>query len=1625
MRRANYIFMTRCLLAAITVGLALGCEKVGTFLASEELPAEFNGYVDVKMTGDNKLVVYWLQSDGASRYDLYLQTIPNEDASALVGDAKDFEVNNRGVKIVRMPVSQAPETSGKFKGSLTNGESMYEFEEVFAPNQSFAVQVKAVSEGESENDPQFARVLVISAGLLADFLGCEKVEATGPNGVRIDFTYPEGAERVTVLRDGKPIHVATDPVSTFFDRSVSGNTYYEYNCVAEVGDEIVEGESVSIKVPDVFEDLSDFKGCISAVALGSSEVQIEYEFPEGVDSVSVFRTGIEIYTSSGEKEVTKFLDTGLAEGLTYSYRCYANKSGDSKLGSQTITVTTLSTNPPTFSGIESVAYNSPTSVSVSWGVANGVPAEEYRIYAAAGDTLTFSESELIATQQGALTQIVKNLGDEVLYTFGVLACSAENSCSGYTTTKTFTLPDSGSPSTVGATSVGLSNSKALIAAPWQHSQGAVSIRQVFYRSGGAGPYVLAQTFNQTHSYAPSEELLLNQIDLSEGQQYEFYIIDTDPSGNSNNTNQNIASFTVDDINAPAFAGDLLNLALGTPKDSVATVSFEAITSQPADANGASKYLVYLKEVVSGEVNDACIVGSLKATLDATDYTSGSTVSYDISGLSERKTYSVCVKARDAAGNTSAKTQGSVTTEDVTAPVFNGAVTMSYNTSTLKVDISFAPSVSTDLKEYKVDVWKGAKLSPTTSASFTVQADPVSMDSISFEPSLVSLADLETVWAVVQACDNAAPTYGSQNCTSFAASTAVELTLPDMSPPAGFQGINTVTQSSEGTVTVSWLPPSPLDYTGYKGFVIYDNKGGSLVELQRCACSANNCPTPISSCDVAVDAYRNYDFHVRAYDLAGNITNYSPVEPASGSVVSKLTLDETPPSLLGNVNLSWVSNLVIGGAPNYALSWTEAGDNQYESSASVVYDIYRKEGAGFTDASDPEAEISDPKVAKKFSVSTTYTDGDSLTDGVKYYYTVCARDASGNQVCDGTVIVRQILDSVAPTVGTPVNTTNSGPFAVNFSVYDAISAADDLTIYVYRTVSSTGETPATSGANLVATGSGADFGCSSGCSLANQTGPSGLNYINYVVVVEDEAGNVSSPSQTLSFQVDNRPVEVYSITRDTGSVNGGKRVYITGIKFADGMTVALGGVACTDVKVHDSELASCTTGAAGAGGPAPVIVTNSGGVSNPDVNVFYNYVAEGGGSSICDDSASWGASFASGDGSGESPYYICNETHLQNARSASNKNYKLADNIHLTTPWTGGERLNLSAGYIFTGDVDSNGDPLYRVSGLNLAGTGYNVGFFGLVYGIISNVALIDFVVTGTHSYVGGFVGYLNGATASVKNVRLEYGSVGKNSIRDKTGGLIGGVQYGTKVSEIFIRGVVVYGTGSTGGLIGRFLHQNNTVTDIDVNVNVVGTGYVGGVFGEHYAGSGGTTTISNIKSSGTVIGSTSYIGGISGVIPFGNNGTVNWSNIASSADVSATAAGTADYIGGLFGSLNSLQTINDCRFTGTVWGDANVAGFVAHADTHTFTVNNCYVAGDVTGLTSSDVIGDAANATFSNVFFDTETTGHTTSSVGDATGKTTAEMQTESTFTDVSWDFSTIWEMPTIPGYPKLQFESE
>ena len=218
-------------------------------------------------------------------------------------------------------------------------------------------------------------------------------------------------------------------------------------------------------------------------------------------------------------------------------------------------------------------------------------------------------------------------------------------------------------------------------------------------------------------------------------------------------------------------------------------------------------------------------------------------------------------------------------------------------------------------------------------------------------------------------------------------------------------------------------------------------------------------------------------------------------------------------------------------------------------------------------------------------------------------------------------------------------------------------------------------------------------------------------------------------------------------------------------------------------------------------------------------------------------------------------------------------------------------------------------------------------------------------------------------------------------------GLFGFVSGGTLKNVKLEQAQVTGGDNYAGGLVG-YLYYSSTATNCSSSGSVSGTFYVGGLIGAQDAYS----ATSSCYSSGSVTGSSGGIGGLIG-ISSRNSAIKN-----SYSEAAVTGTNSAFNLGGLLGGEN------------------------------TCTDTNCYSTGPVTGTSSSSnvggLIGMQLYCTVTNCFWDTMSSGQGTSAAG--IGKSTADMKTQSTFTNAGWNFTTVWSINSSinNGYPYLASNS-
>jgi len=258
-------------------------------------------------------------------------------------------------------------------------------------------------------------------------------------------------------------------------------------------------------------------------------------------------------------------------------------------------------------------------------------------------------------------------------------------------------------------------------------------------------------------------------------------------------------------------------------------------------------------------------------------------------------------------------------------------------------------------------------------------------------------------------------------------------------------------------------------------------------------------------------------------------------------------------------------------------------------------------------------------------------------------------------------------------------------------------------------------------------------------------------------------------------------------------------------------------------------------------------------------------------------------------------------------------------------------------------------------------------------------------------------------------------------------GLFGSID-GADLSNINLENIQINGLNSVGGLVGLSLNSN--IEECHISGNIFGVSQIASLIGTAFE----SNAINNCSTIGLVSGDCE-IGGLAGYTDMRNTFEENYSNVTINGD---------SYLGGLIGySDHHLNNIENCYSIGTITGISYIGGLIGATNIGPNYINNCYSACIINGNSfSGGLIGDDDNFSnsISNSFWDTETSGQSNSAGG--TGKTTAEMNNITTFTDLSttgldeaWDFfwnpndddenEDIWGMNDDDnnGYPFLMWQ--
>ncbi|MFN6254407.1 MAG: MBG domain-containing protein [Acetobacteraceae bacterium] len=288
---------------------------------------------------------------------------------------------------------------------------------------------------------------------------------------------------------------------------------------------------------------------------------------------------------------------------------------------------------------------------------------------------------------------------------------------------------------------------------------------------------------------------------------------------------------------------------------------------------------------------------------------------------------------------------------------------------------------------------------------------------------------------------------------------------------------------------------------------------------------------------------------------------------------------------------------------------------------------------------------------------------------------------------------------------------------------------------------------------------------------------------------------------------------------------------------------------------------------------------------------------------------------------------------------------------------------------------------------------------------LNQLQLMNINLTGQYRLAGNIDASPTNATASSPGIWGDGGFVPVGTSAEHFTGSLNGAGYvinGLRINRPTLDYVGLIGYAGSGSSISNLGLVGGSVT---------GRYQVGGLVGENEG------SITQSYATGAVTSNIDSVGGLVGV----NSGSITRSY------ATGAVTGIRFQVGGLVGYSDG--TITQSYATGAVMGSSNQVGGLVGGNEGSITQS--YATGAVTG--SSNQVGglagrNASGGTITQSYWDTQTTGRTTSDGG--TGLTTAQMQDITSFSTnyAGWDFNSVWAPPNqanqygnaTANYPQL-----
>jgi chitodextrinase len=644
----------------------------------------------------------------------------------------------------------------------------------------------------------------------------------------------------------------------------------------------------------------------------------------GVTGYDVYQNGTKIFTVTG----TTASIVGLTASTTYAMKVSAkDAAGNSSPYSATLNVTTLDavvvdTQPPTIPQNLASDNITQTSFTLNWTAStDNVGVTGYDVY----------QNSLLVTTVAVATANITGLTGSTTYALAVRAKDASGNISGSSlplnvTTLDIVVPDTEKPSVpTSLTSDNITETGFTLS--WTASSDNIGV--VGYDVFANGTRIMSATSTTATLINLNPSTTFSMTVLAKDAAGNF----SDPSSSLNVTTLNIV---IPDTQAPTVPTGLSSASITETSytliwtasaDNVAVTGYDvyrngillntvtntllpisgmnagttyAMTVSAKDAANnisASSSILYVTTadlqsptvpsgLSSSSVNETSFVFSWTASTDNVGvagydvYRNGiflnstTNSAIGVTGLSASTTYSMSVKARDAAGNSSATSSMLyITTADLHAPTVPSGLSSAGITET-SFTLSWAASTdNVGVSEY--DVFRnGSLLNSVTNTSINING-----------------LNAGTAYAMTVRAKDAA-----SNTSAF--SSVLNVTTADLQAPGAPTGLSSSNLNQSG-FTLNWTASS--DNVGVSGYNIYKN--GVLLK------SVSGTSATID----ALSASTSYSMSVKATDAAGNLSS-------SSSILVVTTPDTQLPTTPTGLTVGNISQT------SFTLSWTASSDN---------------------------------------------------------------------------------------------------------------------------------------------------------------------------------------------------------------------------------------------------------------------------------------------------------------------------------------------------------------------------------------------------------------------------------------------------------------------------------------------------------------------------------------------------------------------------------------------------------------------------------------------------------------------------------------------------------------------------